>query len=51
MWAPGKTDLARLREIKGLEDLHNRICTDVSPLVHPNGSLAAVILGLAASRA
>ena len=24
MWAPRKMDLARLREVKGLEDLHNR---------------------------
>ena len=36
MWAPRKMDLARLREVKGLEDLHNRACPDVSPHVHPN---------------
>ena len=29
MWAPRKMDLARLREVKGLEDLHNRACPDV----------------------
>ena len=36
MWAPRKMDLARLREVKGLEDLHNHACTQVSPHVHPN---------------
>ena len=36
MWAPRKMELARLREVKGLEDLHNRACTQVSPHVHPN---------------
>ena len=39
MWAPGKMDLTRLRDIKGLEDLHNRACTDVSPLVTPRARL------------
>ena len=29
-------DLARLREVKGLEDLHNHACTQVSPHVHPD---------------
>ena len=37
MWAPRKTDLARLREIKGLEDLHNPRLHRRWPAVHPNG--------------
>lgn len=36
MWAPRKMDLARLREVKGLQDLRNRACAEVSPHVHPN---------------
>lgn len=36
MWAPRAMDLARIREVKGLEGLQNRACSQPDPRVHPS---------------